>query len=130
MKRTYQFLKDAGTFYLATVDGDQPRVRPFGAICIHNGHFYISTNNQKDCYKQMLKNKKIEISAMFKGEWIRLSANATHDNDIKAREAMLAANPAIKGMYSASDGLMEVLFLTDAKATFCSFSKKPEVEEF
>lgn len=130
MKRTYQFLKDAGTFYLATVDGDQPRVRPFGAVCIHNNRFYISTNNQKDCYRQMLKNGKIEISAMVKGEWIRLSANAIHDNDVKAREAMLEANPAIKGMYSASDGLMEVLYLTNAKATFCSFSKKPEVEEF
>lgn len=130
MKRTYQFLKDAGTFYLATVDGDQPRVRPFGAVCIHNNRFYIATNNQKDCYKQMLKNEKIEISAMVKGEWIRLSANVIPDNDIKAREAMLEANPVIKGMYSASDGLMEVLYLTNAKATFCSFSKKPEVEEF
>jgi len=130
MKRTYQFLKDAGTFYLATVDGDQPRVRPFGAVCIHNGRFYISTNNRKDSYKQMLKNNKIEISAMFKDEWIRLSANAVPDNDIKAREAMLEATPAIKGMYSASDGLMEVLYLTNAKATFSSFSKKPEVEEF
>ena len=123
-------MKDAGTFYLATVDGDQPRVRPFGAVCIYNDRFYISTNNQKECYKQMLKNGKIEISAMVKGEWIRLSANAIHDDDIKAREAMLEATPSIKGMYSASDGLMEVLYLTNAKATFCSMTKKPEVEEF
>ena len=130
MKRTYQFLKDAGTFYLATVDGDQPRVRPFGAVRIYNNRLYLSTNNKKDCYRQMLKNDKIEISAMVKGEWIRLTANAIPDNDINAREAMLEATPSIKGMYSASDGLMEVLYLTNAKATFSSFSKKPEFEEF
>lgn len=130
MKRTYQFLKDVGTFYLATVEGDQPRVRPFGAVCIYNDRLYISTNNQKDCYKQMLKNGKIEISAMLKGEWIRLTADANPDSDIKAREAMLEATPSIKKMYSASDGLMEVLYLSNAKATFTSFSQKPEVEVF
>lgn len=130
MKRTYQFLKDAGTFYLATIDEGQPRVRPFGAVCIYNNRLYICTNNKKDCFKQMLKNDKIEISAMYKGDWIRLTGTVVADGDSKAREAMLEANPSLRKFYSNEDGLFEVLFLTNAKATFCSFTKKPETEEF
>jgi uncharacterized pyridoxamine 5'-phosphate oxidase family protein len=130
MKRTYQFLKDAGTFYLATIDEGQPRVRPFGAVCIYNNRLYICTNNKKDCFKQMLKNDRIEISAMYKGDWIRLMGTVVADGDSKAREAMLEANPSLRKFYSNEDGLFEVLFLTNAKATFCSFTKKTETEEF
>ncbi len=118
MNEVLEFLKGCGTFYLATMDEDnQPRVRPFGAVCEFEGKLYIVTNNQKDVYKQMLKNPKIEISGMYKGNWIRLCGNAVHDDRREARATMLEANPSLTSMYSADDGLVEVLYIENAAAT-------------
>jgi len=130
MTRTLNFLRDAKTFYLATTDGDQPRVRPFGAVCQHNGKLYIATNNKKACFQQMLKNQNVEISTMLKGEWIRLSGTVAQDSTEAAKSAMLEANPSLKKMYSPADGAFEVLYFTKAIATFYSFAGKPESEEF
>ncbi len=130
MKRTLKFLQDAGTFYLATVEADQPRVRPFGAVCSYNGRLYICTNNTKACFKQMTTNPKVEISAMVQGEWIRLSGTVAIDTSKEAKTAMLEAYPQLKQMYSPTDGIFEVLYFTKACSTFYSFAKKPETEEF
>ena len=130
MKETLQFLKDAGTFYLATVDGDQPRVRPFGAVVEFEGKLYIVTNNQKDVYKQMQKNPKIEISGMAKGKWIRLSGEAVRDDRFEARKAMLDENPSLRNMYSEDDGKVEVLYLQNATASICSFTDDPVTYSF
>jgi uncharacterized pyridoxamine 5'-phosphate oxidase family protein len=130
MTRTYEFLKNAGTFYLATMEGDQARVRPFGAVALHGGKLYICTNNKKKCFAQMMANPKVEISGMAKGEWIRVAGNARRDDSEAAREAMLEANPSLRKMYSPSDGLFEVLFLENAEATFCAFGKDPVTERF
>lgn len=130
MKETLEFLKKAGTFYLATMDGDQPRVRPFGAVCEFEGKLYLVTNNKKDVYKQIMANPKIEISAMADGKWIRLSGEAVQDPRREAKKAMLDANPGLRGMYNEDDGIVEVLYLRNAAAVFCSFTDAPVTHTF
>ena len=130
MKEALEFLKKAGTFYLATVEGDQPHVRPFGAVCEFEGKLYIVTNNTKDVYKQMAANPKIEISGMAGGKWIRLKAEAVRDDRFEARKAMLDENPSLRKMYSEDDGKVEVLYLQNATATICSFSDAPVTYTF
>jgi uncharacterized pyridoxamine 5'-phosphate oxidase family protein len=125
MNKALQFLQKAGTFYLATVDGDQPRVRPFGAVCEFEGKLYIVTNNEKDCYKQMIANPKVEISGMAEGKWIRLSAEAVRDDRREARHAMLEANASLRNMYNEDDGRVEVLYLKNATVSICSFTEAP-----
>ena len=130
MTRTLDFLKKAGTFYLATEEGDQARVRPFGAVCVYDGKLYICTNNKKSCFRQMQANPKVEISAMVGGDWIRLTGTVCLDESRGAREAMLAATPSLQGMYAADDKIFEVLYFVRATASFNAFGKKPEIEEF
>lgn len=130
MKEVYEFLKNCKTFYVATVDGDQPRVRPFGAVNIFEDKLYIQTGKVKDVSRQMQKNPKIEISGMYDGRWIRLSATAVRDDRREAKASMLDNNPLLKGMYSADDDNTEVLYLKDAKAQICSFTDAPVIYEF
>lgn len=130
MKETMEFLQKAGTFYLATVEGDQPHVRPFGAVCEFEGKLYIVTNNMKDVYKQMEANPKIEISGMAGGKWIRLKAEAVRDDRFEARKAMLDANPSLRNMYNEDDGKVEVLYLQNATAAICSFTDAPVTYTF
>lgn len=130
MKETAKFLKDAVTFYLATVEGDQPRVRPFGAVSTFENKLYICTNNTKKVFKQMKANPKVEICAMVKGTWIRIEAEAVQDDRKEARQAMLDENPGLTKMYKADDGVFEVLYLKDATATFSSFTEAPRVVKF
>lgn len=130
MEKALKFLKDCGVFYLATNDGDQPRVRPFGAVCGFEGKLYIITNNQKKVFDQMQKNQKVEISGMAGGKWIRLSGEAVRDTRREAKVAMLEANPSLGGMYNEDDGIMEVLYLKNAEASICSFTDAPEKWSF
>lgn len=131
MKEVLQFLQDAGVFYIATMDGDQPRVRPFGAINEFEGKIYIITSNEKDVYKQMQKNPKVEISGMNKeGKWIRLSCEVVRDDRTEAKKSMLDANPSLRAMYSEEDGKMEVLYFKNANAVICSFTEAPAVYQF
>lgn len=124
-------MKDAGTFYLATSDGDQPRVRPFGGICEFEGKLYIPTNNKKKVFAQMLKNPKVEICGMAHGNWIRIEAEAVNDTGREARAAMLEEyGDALKRMYSLDDGIYEVLYLKNATATIYSFTAEPVVIKF
>ncbi len=122
MQEVYDFLKKAGTYYLATVEGDQPRVRPFGTVNIFEGKLYIQTGKVKPCSKQMLANPKIEICAFTGGEWLRIAAKAIEDDRVEAKESMLEAYPNLKAMYSATDDNTQVLYLQDAVATFSSFT--------
>jgi Uncharacterized conserved protein len=130
MKEVYEFLKKCNTYYLATVDGDQPRVRPFGTVNIFDGKLYIQTGKIKNVAKQINANPKIEISGMADNKWIRVEAVAVEDDRIEARESMLDAYPSLKSMYSADDGNTEVLYLKDATATIYSFSEAPVVIKF
>ncbi len=130
MQRVADFLKEAETYYLATVDGDQPRVRPFGTINIFEGKLYIQTGKVKDVSKQIHANPKVELCAFKDGRWLRLSGKLVEDDRIEAKQSMLDAYPSLQGMYKADDGNTEVFYFEDATAVFSSFTSEPEVVEF
>ena len=130
MQRVHDFLKEAKTYYLATVEGDQPRVRPFGTAHIFEGRLYIQTGKVKDVSKQIHANPKVEICAFRNGEWLRVAGKLIEDDRLEARESMLDAYPTLKGMYAADDGNTEVFYFEDATATFSSFTNAPEVVKF
>ena len=130
MERVYKFLKDAGTYYLATVEGNQPRVRPFGTINLFDGKLYIQTGKVKEVSKQIHANPKAEICTFLNGDWVRIECELVEDDNLAAREDMLNNYPELKAMYKADDGNTEVFYLKNAKATFSSFTKAPEVVEF
>ena len=130
MQEVYEFLKKCGTYYLATVEGDQPRVRPFGTVDIFEGKLYIQTGKKKDVSKQMAANPKVEICAFGEGKWVRVAATAVEDDRVEARQHMLGAYPSLQGMYKADDGNCQVLWLKDASATFASFGGEPTVVKF
>ena len=125
MQRIYDFLKAAETYYLATADGDQPRVRPFGTIDLFDGRLTFQTGLVKDVAKQILANPKIEICAMNGGRWIRVEARAVLDERIEAQEHMLAAYPSLQAMYKPGDGNTAVFALTEGKAVIASFTEAP-----
>lgn len=125
MQEIYDFLKAAGTYYLATDEGGQPRVRPFGTIDIFDGALYIQTGKVKDVSKQLHINPKAEICAFKDGEWLRVACTMTADDRIEAQEHMLAAYPQLGGMYKPGDGNTEVFRLSDVTATFSSFAAPP-----
>ncbi|MCR5275092.1 MAG: pyridoxamine 5'-phosphate oxidase family protein [Clostridiales bacterium] len=130
MERAEKFLKDAGTYYLATVEGNQPRVRPFGTANIFEGKLYIQTGKVKPTSKQLHANPKAEICAFMNGEWIRIACELIADDRREAKTAMLDAYPQLRGMYNEDDGNTEVFYLQNATATYSSFTKAPEVETF
>ncbi len=125
MEEVQAYLKECGTFFIATVDGDQPRVRPFGVSEIIDGRLYIMTGKVKDVYKQMAKNGKFEICALKPSgsEWIRLSGVLVNDDTLAVKEEFLNRNESLKSMYKADDNNMAVLYITNATARFCSFSE-------
>ena len=127
MERVCKFLKDAETYYLATVEGDQPRVRPFGTAHIFEGKLYIQTGKSKDVSKQLAANNKTEICAFKDGKWLRVAGTLIEDDRVEARQSMLDAYPQLQSMYSADDGNTQVLYFKDATATFSSFTDAPEV---
>ena len=130
MERAAKFLKEAGTYYLATVEGDQPRVRPFGTVNVFEGKLYIQTGKIKEVSKQIHANPKVEISAFKDGEWIRVAGELVEDDRTEAKQSMLDAYPSLQGMYSADDGNTEVFYFKNATATISSFTKAPEVINF
>lgn len=130
MERVYNFLKEAQTYYLATVEGNQPRVRPFGTINIFENKLYIQTGKVKPVSKQIHANPKAEICAFMNGEWLRVECELVEDDRLEAKEDMLKNYPELQAMYKADDGNTEVFYLKNAKATFSSFTKAPEVVEF
>ena len=125
MKRVYDFLKAADTYYLATVEGDQPRVRPFGTVNIYEGKLYIQTGKVKPVSKQIAANPKVEICAYKDGSWLRVAGELVEDGRVEARKAMLDAYPNLRSMYDENDGNTQVLALTEATATFSSFTAAP-----
>jgi len=130
MEEVYDFLKKCGTYFLATVDGDVPKVRPFGTVDIFEGRLYIQTGKVKDVSKQMQANPKIEICAWDGDRWLRVAATVVRDDRIEAKEHMLDAYPQLKKMYKADDDNTEVLYLKNATATFYSFTSEPRVIRF
>ena len=130
MERVCYFLKEAGVYYLATVEGNQPRVRPFGTAHIFEGKLYIQTGKVKPVSKQIATNPKVEICAFKDGEWLRVAGELVNDDRIEAKKSMLDAYENLRGMYNENDDNTQVLYIQIAVATFSSFVAPAEVVEF
>lgn len=130
MEKVCQFLKEAGTYYLATVEGDQPRVRPFGTAHIFEGKLYIQTGKAKSVSRQLAANPKAEICAFVNGSWLRVCGELVEDNRAEARKSMLDAYPELRDMYHEDDGNTQVFYFKEATATFSSFAGEPETVHF
>ena len=129
VERVCQYLKEVKTYYLATVDGDEPRVRPFGTAHLFEGKLYIQTGKGKDVFKQIEKNPKVEICAYKDGGWLRVRGTLVDDNRVEPKVSLLDAYPSLKEMYEQDDNT-RVLYLKDATATFYSFVAAPETVTF
>ena len=130
MEKVCEFIKSAGVYYLATVEGDQPRVRPFGTIHIFEGKLYIQTGKIKNVSKQLAANPKAELCAFKDGTWLRVACELVEDDRLEPKKAMLDAYPNLRGMYDENDGNTQVLYLQKATVTFSSFTAEPETYSF
>lgn len=130
MQRVYDFLKEAGTYYISTTEGDQPRIRPFGTVDIYNGKLGIQTGKKKAFFKQIEKNPKVEICAMRGGEWIRVAGELYADDSIEACEHMLKNYEELRSLYTPGDGNCVVLYFKSGTAIISSFTAAPVVIEF
>ena len=130
MKEIQEFLKECGVYYLATIEDDQPRVRPFGTIEIFEDKLYIQTGKKKNVSKQIQNNPKVEICGMKDGKWIRVSGKLVRDERIEAKKYMLDKNPELKKMYSAEDDNTEVLYFESGTAVISSFTEMPKIIKF
>lgn len=132
-QETFEFLKECGAFFVATDDAGQPRVRPFGALALWEGRLYLQTGNFKAVFRQMSANPKVEVCGFLKekGQWIRVTGPLVRDDRLEAREAVLDANPGLKGMYSADDGRCEVLYFGEGTtAVIAAFGEEPRTLAF
>ena len=130
MKRVYEFLKKAEVYYLATVEGDQPRVRPFGTVNLFEGKLYIQTGKVKPTSRQLAANPKAELCAFCEGTWLRVACELVEDDRTEARRSMLDAYPNLRAMYNENDGNTQVLYMQNATATFSAFGQAPETVAF
>ena len=130
MKEVQEFLKSCGVYYLATVDGDKPRVRPFGTAEIFEDHLYIQTGKSKDVSKQIAANPNVELCAFKDGKWIRVAGKLIRDDRVEAKKDMLDKNPTLRGMYDENDDNTEVLYFESGVATIASFTEPPKTIEF
>ena len=126
INKVCEFLTEAGTYYLATMEGDQPRVRPFGTVLVCGGKLYIQTGKVKAVSKQLAENPKAEICAFKDGKWLRVAGELVNDDNREVKVAMLEKMPSLKAMYSPDDGNMQMLYFKNAQATFSSFTEAPE----
>ena len=130
IEKVYYFLNDAQTYYLATMDGDQPRVRPFGTVLLRDGKLYIQTGKVKEVSAQIKKNPHVELCAFMDGTWLRVAGELVNDDDRDVKLALLEKMPELKPMYSADDDNMQMLYFKDATAVFSSFTSEPETIHF
>lgn len=130
IEKVYQYLDEVKTYYLATVEGDQPRVRPFGTALLYEGKLYIQTGKVKPVSKQLAANPKAEICACKGASWLRVTGELINDDRREVKEAMLEKMPSLRAMYSADDDNTQVLYLKNATATFSSFTEAPETVQF
>lgn len=130
MEEVHQFLKDSGMYFLATVEGDQPRVRPFGTAEIFEGKLYIQTAKHKDVFSQIIANPKVEICAFKDGAWMRISGELELDDRVESKKDLLDKNPDLRDMYDENDDNTAMFFFKNAKATITSFTSEPKVIEF
>ena len=129
VERVCAFLDQAQVYYLATAEGDQPRVRPFGTALVYEGKLYIQTGKVKPVSKQLAANPRAEICAFHQGQWVRVAGKLLNDDRREVKVAMLEKYPNLKRMYDPDDGNTQVLCFAEAQATFASFAAPPETVE-
>ena len=129
VSKVNDFLSEAGVFFLATADGDQPKVRPLGAHMEMDGKVLFGIGDFKDVYKQMVANPKVEICGFSKGTWIRIAGKMKEDDRVEAKKSMLDNYPSLRAMYDENDDNTLVLYFTSAQVTFSSFTAPPETFE-
>lgn len=130
LNEVYEFLKKAQTYYLATVEGDQPRVRPFGTVDLFEGRLYIQTGKVKPVSRQLHANPKAELCAFLEGKWVRVAGELIPDDRVEAKKHMLDAYPMLRGMYDENDDNTEVLYFQNGTATFSAFGAPSRTVEF
>ena len=130
MKRVYDFLKKAEVYYLATIEGDRPRVRPFGTVNEFDGKLYIQTGKVKHTSHQLALNPKAELCAFKDGSWIRVACELVEDDRFEAKRSMLDAYPNLRNMYDENDGNTQVFYMKNVTATISSFGSTPIVIKF
>ena len=130
MEEVQKFLKECGVYYLATIDGDKPRVRPFGTAEIFDNHLYIQTGKKKDVFKQIENNNRVELCGFKDGRWIRVSGSLVLDDRVEAKKDMLDKNPSLRGMYNELDDNTAVLYFESGEAVISSFTDEPKVIKF
>lgn len=130
MEEVFEFLKKCDTYYLATIDGDKPRVRPFGTVNIFEGHLYVQTGKSKDVFKQIEKNNNVEICGFKDGRWIRVCGKLLVDDRVEAKKSLLDNYPDLRAFYDENDENTSVLYFESAKAVFSSFTEEPRTIEF
>ena len=130
MEEVRNFLKECGVYYLATIENDKPRVRPFGTCEIFEGHLYIETGKKKDVFKQIEKNNNVELCAFKDGKWIRVSGKLVLDDRIEAKKDMLDKNPELRNMYDENDDNTAVLYFENGKAVISSFTEENKTISF
>ena len=126
MEAILKFLDESKVFYLATVEGDQPRVRPMGFTMAYNGKLYLATNNKKEMYKQMKANPKIECCAMAGGKWLRIDGTVAFDEERETKVKALEKSPNLTKMYNADDGIFALFYFTSARASISDMSGSKE----
>ena len=130
MEKICKFLKEAGVYYLATVEGDHPRVRPFGTALLYEGKLYIQTGKVKPVSKQLAANPKAEICAFKDGVWLRIAGELVNDDRVEVKKVMLDEYSNLRGMYDEHDDNTQVLYFKNGVATFSSFTAPAEVIKF
>lgn len=130
MEEVQTFLKDCGIYYLATIDGNQPRVRPFGTAEIFDKHLYIQTGKIKDVSKQLKENSNVELCAFKDGKWIRVLGRLVKDDRVEAKKDMLDKNPDLRRIYDENDDNTEVWYFENGVATISSFTEEPKIIKF
>ena len=129
LEKVLKFLDEAQTYYLATVENDQPRVRPFGTALVYNDKLYIQTGKIKPVSHQLMKNPKAEICAFKDGKWVRISGELVEDPSREVKTLMLEKMPSLRHMYNEDDGNMQMLYFKNAKVVLASFTEPPEIFE-
>ena len=130
LEKVCKFLEESGTYYLATIDGDQPRVRPFGTVLAYDGKLYIQTGKVKNVSRQLAANPKAEICAFKDGKWLRVSGELLNDDRLEVKTAMLEKYPSLRAMYDPADDNTQVLYFNGGEAVFSSFTAAPETVTF
>ena len=130
MEEVQKFLKECGVYYLATEEGNQARVRPFGTAEIFQNHLYIQTGKKKDVFKQIEANNNVELCGFKDGKWIRVTGKLVLDDRIEAKKDMLDKNPDLRRMYDENDGNTAVFYFESGKAILSSFTEAPKTIEF